>query len=341
MLEIRFDRFGAPPAVAKCVQASALPSPSAWEVIVKIEAFPINPADLAMLSGRYGYNPTPPSTIGMEAVGKVVDRGSSVTDIAIGDRVMVVANNNWAQLRAVPANLVHVVPQELDPLTAAVMKVNPATALMLLTKFVDLKPGSWVVQNAPLSNVGRLVIRFAKAFGLRTINLLRREEAKDLVKQLGGDVALLDSETVAKDLQQAVGRVPIRLGLDAVAGGSTGNLARCCNEGATVITYGMLSGEPCQIAAEEIVFRQVKHQGYWLSKILNRFTKDDRVALYDRLTELLIASDFKPHFDACFTIEQIREALEFASSGAGKAIVFPNGVPTDSALARSLVTASH
>ena len=123
---------------------------------------------------------------------------------------MVVANNNWAQYRAVPANLVHVVPNELDPLIVAVMKVNPATALMLLTRFVELKPGSWIVQNAPLSNVGRLVIRFAKAFGLKTVNLVRRETAIETVKQLGGDVVLLEHDAVAKQLQHVVGRAPIR-----------------------------------------------------------------------------------------------------------------------------------
>ena len=128
MLEIQFKDFGPPALVAQCVNSSEPGPPSAWEAKVRVDAFPINPADLAMLSGHYGILPTPPSTIGMEAAGTVVECGKSVTDLFEGDKVMIVANNNWAQYRCVPAKLLYRIPKDLDILIGATLKVNPATA---------------------------------------------------------------------------------------------------------------------------------------------------------------------------------------------------------------------
>ena len=193
MLEIQYEKFGPPSVVAKCVKAPDPGEPSAWDAIVEIEACSVNPSDLAMLSGRYGKLNKPPAKIGMEASGIVTAIGASVTELKVGDRVMVMANDNWAQRRAVPATLLQKVPKELDPLQVALMKVNPATALLMLR---EQKPGKndWVIQNAPLSNVGRAVIQVASCQNVRTINIVRRPEAVQEVKDLGGDVAILDGE---------------------------------------------------------------------------------------------------------------------------------------------------
>ena len=78
MKQVVYEKFGPPSTVAKCVEAPDPQAPSAWEVIVAVDAFPINPADLAMMYGQYGILNKPPSTIGMEAVGTVVEKGKSV-----------------------------------------------------------------------------------------------------------------------------------------------------------------------------------------------------------------------------------------------------------------------
>ena len=329
MLQVRVERFGPPSVVAKCQQAPDVAVPSAWEAIVKIIAFPINPADLAMLSGRYGTLPQLPSSIGMEAAGVVVNVGASVEHLQPGDRVMVVANDNWAQVRNVPANLLYKLPTEIDWLTASAMKVNFATAYLLLTDFVSLKKNQWIVQNAPLSNVGRLVIQIASALGLKTLNLVRRPEAVETVLELGGDLAIDSGAELSAQISQQISRSKIKLALDAVGGQATERLAQCCADKATIVTYGMLANESCQIAPEHLVFRQLQHQGFWLSKLLNRITLDQRNQLYNQIASLVVDHGIQPQFDRGFEIRQISEALRFAETGAGKAIVFPNGVPAD------------
>ncbi len=69
MKHIVFHRYGPPTLVAACEEVDRPTAPSAWEVIVQVDAFPINPADSAMILGQYGFLNSPPSTIGMEVLG--------------------------------------------------------------------------------------------------------------------------------------------------------------------------------------------------------------------------------------------------------------------------------
>ena len=336
MLQIQVDRFGPPSVVAKCVKVPTVENPASWEVIVKVDAFPINPADLAMLSGSYGILPKLPGGIGMEGAGTVVECGDSVTDLRAGDRVMIVANDNWAQFRKVPANLLHKVPNSVDPLVIATTKVNAATAYLLLTHYSKLKKGNWIVQNAPLSNVGRMIIQFAKGLGIRTVNLVRRESAISEVLEIGGDIAVESDENLPQNIQEKLGRAKIRLAFDAVGGTSTEMLASCCADKAKIITYGMLAGEPCHLRPERMVFQQMEHLGFWLSKLLNRFTHEERCQLYNDVVELMQAQDVHPKVDACFSMDRIGDAIRMAEQGKGKAVVFPNGVPEGSPRAADL-----
>src|SRR5712692_3775095 len=72
------------------------------------------------------------------------------------------------------------------------MGVNPPTAYLLLTDIVKLSCGSWVIQSAANSGVGRATVAVAKSLGLKTVNVVRREEVVAEVKALGGDVVLVD-----------------------------------------------------------------------------------------------------------------------------------------------------
>jgi mitochondrial enoyl-[acyl-carrier protein] reductase / trans-2-enoyl-CoA reductase len=180
MKQIQFHTFGQPSLIAKCVETPDLGSPSAWEVTVDIEAFPINVADLAMLSGNYGTLPKLPATIGMEAVGRIAECGSAVKNYTVGDRVILLANNNWAERRKVPVATVHKVSDTADVAQLALLKV----AYLLLENFAQLEPGDWLIQTAPLSSVGQCIIQLAKAKGLKTVNIVHRTEIEAQVHAL-------------------------------------------------------------------------------------------------------------------------------------------------------------
>ena len=228
-----------------------------------------------MLSGQYGALPTRfPATIGLEASGVVTGKGASVTGFEPGDKVIIVANDNWVQRRNLATSQLFKAPAEMDLNQLAMIKVNLLSANIMLKSIVDLEAGDFVIQSGPLSAVGRMVIGFAKARGIKTINIVRRDEAIKEVEELGGDFALLDGDDLAPRVLEAVNGDPIRLALDAVAGDITIRLADCLDKGGIVLNYGMLSGEPCQLRPDQTIFKDIKLQGFWLSKLLFKMSQN-------------------------------------------------------------------
>src|SRR5207344_299184 len=135
------------------------------------------------------------------------------------------------------------VPAGLDLAQAAMLRINPATALLLLEDHVALAPGDWVIQNVANSAVGRHLIVLAKARGVRTINVVRRDDIAAELRALGGDVVLSDGPDLVERARAAAGSGPVRLGIDAVSGAATKRIADCVGDGGVVASYGSMSGE--------------------------------------------------------------------------------------------------
>ncbi|WP_446326896.1 zinc-dependent alcohol dehydrogenase family protein [Burkholderia pseudomallei] len=327
MKQIRFDEFGAPARVASLSEVAEPGAPSPWEVLVDIEACTVNPADLARLAGRYGELPKLPATLGLEAVGRVAICGESVRNVAVGDRVILVGNDNWCQRRRLAESLVHKIPFELDPLQAASLKVGACTALELVRRHATLDRGAWLVQTAPLSTVGRAVMQIARHDGLRTLNIVRRPDAVDAVLVAGGDVALVDGPDLAEEAKASMGGALASLAFDAVGGEGLSRIGGLLEPGSTLIHYGMLSGEPIRLASEELIFRDIRLHGYWLTKRLSRLSYEQRDALLSEAVGLLAAGVLRTEVAATYPLEAIATALRHADEPGhrGRVYLLPNG----------------
>lgn len=331
MKQVRFEKFGSPSQVLRCVEAPDVGPPAAWEVVVDVEASVINPSDLAIIAGQYGSLPTLPATPGMEGVGRVTARGASVSALEIGDRVLLVGNDTWTQRRKVPAAAVFKVPQDLDVLQLAMLKVNPATALMLLRNSAKLVKGDWVLQTAPLSSVGRAVLQLARRYGYRTINVVRRPDAIEQVKAAGGDVVVEDGPGLAAAVAAATRNATIRLALDPVGGPGVERLADCLARHGTIVNYGMLTREPLSLRADQTIFKGITLKGFWLSEILSRLTLKERDEFFGELVGLLADGTVRGEVAATYPIEEIATAVRQAErqDRVGKVVLLPNGlVPT-------------
>ncbi len=327
MKQIQFTAFGTPRDVIACVDLADVGEPGSGEIVVDIDAFPINPADLLIISGGYAVKPDLPATLGAEGTGRITALGQGVADLAIGDRVIMLGRNNWCQRRLVPADTVVKVPGGADLLQLAMLKVNPATALMMLRRYVDLKPGDWLIQDAANSGVGASLIKLAKADGVKTVNVVRRAELIDDLKKQGADVVVVDGEDLADRVAAATGKAQIRLAIDAVGGTQITRLADCLAEGGTVVNYGLLSGEPCQIRADQTIFKGITLTGFWLQKTLTSTAYPDLKKLYQDLGNQVLSGDLRVDVEATYPIEQIKDAVDHAgrSGRNGKILVLPNG----------------
>ena len=150
-----------PQASIECVD---FPDPvlAEGQVLVQVLAAPINPSDVLTLTGEYGTLPPLPAIGGNEGVGKVVAHGPGVSAPAIGQTVLLPRGaGTWSTHVVGEARRLIPLPNEADPLQLAMMVVNPPTASLMLSEFVDLKPGEWVIQNAANSGVGGYLVQLA------------------------------------------------------------------------------------------------------------------------------------------------------------------------------------
>src|SRR4051812_32493200 len=191
-----YETHGNPSEVLRVVDLPQ-PAPGPDEVVVQMTAAPINPADLNSIEGKYPIKQPLPATPGMEGAGVVIEAGSAVRNLDVGTQVILPHSfGTWREVAVIAAEKVVAVPAEIEPVQAAMLKVNPITAWRMIHDFVALQPGDWLIQNAANSGAGQGVIQIARELGFKTVNVVRRAEPVEELRSLGGDVVLVDSESL-------------------------------------------------------------------------------------------------------------------------------------------------
>jgi NADPH:quinone reductase-like Zn-dependent oxidoreductase len=296
-------------------------------LVFDVLAFPINPADVSFCKGGYRLQPPLPATPGAECVGRVAAVGAGVEHVRPGDLVINLQRENWSQRRRVKGDDVIALPAGIDLRQAAMVRINPPTAQLLLSDIVELQPGEWVIQNVANSAVGRLVITLARRRGLRTLNVVRRESLIPELTALGADACLVDGPDLAARARAATGGVAFRLGLDAVSGDATGRIAACLADWGTAVTYGSMSGEDPHLNRADVVFRGVSLTGFMLGRYMNRRTLDQARAMFAELGARIADGTLRAPVARVYPIEEIAAALVHAQQGGrdGKILVAPNG----------------
>jgi trans-2-enoyl-CoA reductase len=327
MKQVLIEAYGTPWEVARCAEVPDVGAPAADEVVFDVLAFPINPADMGFCRGSYRLKPPLPATPGAECVGRVTAVGASVKHVKPGDLVINLQRENWAQKRKVKGLDAIPLPAGIDLRQAAMVRINPPTAQLMLSDFVDLKGGDWVIQNVANSAVGRLLIVLAHQRGLRTVNIVRRPELAEELKQLGADLVIVDGDDLAQRVARETGDAPIRLAVEAIGGAATGRIVDCVATDATVVHYGSMSGVDPQVGRTNFVYRGIKLTGFMLGRFLARRSAEKIRAIYADLGEQVMAGRLHAPVDTVYPIDKIKDALAHADKGGrnGKILVSPNG----------------
>ena len=323
MKAIQIEAFGNPAEVARAVDVPDVGVPASNEVVIALEASPINQYDLLMIAGGYGYRPRLPAIMGTEGVGRVVAVGAGVKHLKEGDRTLVpFLHPTWVEriktdvpwLRPLPPGDIH---------QFAMMGVNPPTAYLLLTDIVTLPHGSWVIQNGANSGVGRATTAIAKSLGLRTVNVVRRAEVIEEMKALGGDVVLVDGPDLAKRVAADTGNAPITLALDGVSDTSPMNLMSCLSDSGVLVSYGGTSRKPMVVHPGAFIFRKQTIRGFWLLYWYQSARPAKITAMFDHLAPLIAAGAISTPVAATYGFEQVREAITRAAQSGGKVLFTP------------------
>lgn len=329
MKAVVYRSFGAPHEVLAVEDAPPL-EPAPDEVVVGLEAAPIHLADLKQIQALPWFDQyTPPRSPGYEGVGRIAKLGSAVDGYRAGDRVFLpVRFGAWREEAVAKATELWRAPEHVAAEQLALVPINLSTAWLLLEGVVPLQPGDWIIQNAANSNVGHYVIKLARRRGCRTINVVRREALLPQLAAAGGDLNLLDGDDLAERVHAAIGEARPRLAIDAVAGSATMRLASCHGrEGGVVVTYGLLSGEPCRIPPEMLMFGGITLTGFMMFRTAQQVGPARMQEMREELNRFLVEEPPQARIAAIYRFAQVREAVTHAArSGAerdGKIILIP------------------
>ena len=318
-----FNQTGKPAEVLETQNFTPRP-PQPGEVLARILAAPINPADLNTIEGTYGVKLELPATPGVEGCGVV--ETSAHAAFQPGDKVIFLRRaDTWSTHTTVSGDSLFKLPPEIDPLQAAMLKVNPATAWRLLNGIEPTQPGDWIVQNAGNSAVGRCVIQLARDLGIRTISFVRRSELIDELQQLGGDQVFLDDEEGLAAAKSVLGGANAALAFNAVGGESALRLMKLLRESGTHITYGAMGRKPLTLPNGLLIFRDIRVRGLWVTRWVENAPADEVHAVYQNLAARVAAGKLHQPVDTTFSLDQFPNALAqlTAPQRSGKVLFTP------------------
>jgi trans-2-enoyl-CoA reductase len=318
-----FHQSGNPAEVL--VAESFVPrEPERGQVLIRILAAPINPADLNTVEGTYGVKLDLPATPGIEGCGEVVTSADNA--FSPGDRVIFLRRaDTWATHTTVAADTLFKLPPGIDPLQAAMLKVNPATAWQLLHGIEAAVKGDWIVQNAGNSAVGRCVIQLARDLGIRTVSFVRRVELIEELRQLGADQVFLDDEAGLAAAKTALGGANAALAFNAVGGDSALRIMKLLREGGTHITYGAMGRKPVTMPNGLLIFRDIRVRGLWVTRWLENAPASEVQSIYQDLASRVAAGNLNQPVDSTFPLEGYHEAIDRldAPERSGKVLFQP------------------
>jgi NADPH:quinone reductase len=224
------------------------PTPREHEVLVRIEAAPINPSDLGVLLAGLDPASLEPSgspdsprlagrlspellsaaaarvgqslPVGNEGAGVVVAAGSSpAAQALVGATVSVIGGATYAEYRCVPLAQVLPLPPGTSAVDGASWYVNPMTALSIV-ETLKREGHRALVHTAAASNLGQMLHKICTADGIPLVNVVRRPAQAELLRQLGAEhVVDTSAPTFNRDLREAVAETSATLAFDAIGGG--------------------------------------------------------------------------------------------------------------------------
>src|SRR5277367_66783 len=312
MRQLQLIAHGEPTDVIQLKTVSQ-PALGQEDVLVSMEAAPINPSDFMLVRGNYHVRPAFPFPVGVEGVGRVIQTGSKVDGALRGRRVLILPTyeqGTWADQVVLSARNVVPMSDDADPLQLSMIGVNPATAYLLLKRYASLMPGDWIGQTAANSAMGQYIIKLAKLAGVKTLNVVRREEAAEQVRQFGGDRVVIQSDNLAKDIEDALHGKKLSLVLDTLGGSPVGELGKSLKRGGSVLIYAMDSGQPPAFSPVQFIFDGLSLRGFWLIDWMRNAPRTEIQEVYQKLGELVADGRLSAEVEQVYPLEQFKTAFE-------------------------------
>jgi NADPH2:quinone reductase len=150
---------------------------------------------------------------------------------------------------------------------------------------------------------------------VKVVNLVRRQSAADALAAEGvAHVLATEDDRWASRVAELTGGAPLVRAVDSVGGKTASDLIDLLAPGGTLISFGALSGQPLQIDARQLIFKQKAVKGFWALARTERSSAADRVRMIGELVRLVASGALPLRVAATFALERAAEAA--AASGA-------------------------
>lgn len=309
------------------VKKIPVPKPGPGEVLVKMYASPINPSDLAFLAGGYGIKKEYPAVPGFEGSGVVVAAGKGILPkIWMGKKVACAASpiydGCWAEYMKTKAGMCVPVSKNISLDQAAMMFVNPMTALAFFDVYKNLanpdKKIRGIINTAAASALGKMIIKLGQKKGIPVISVVRREEQVELLKAEGAKYIVNSSDSdFSIKLKELARQLNATVIFDAVGGNMVQQLLNAVPKQSSLFIYGRLSEDACEILPGDLIFTGNRIQGFWLTGWL-KYKSFIQNIIATKKIQSLIGSELGTTIYKNFQIEQITEAIDTYQNNMSK-----------------------
>lgn len=311
-------------------QTIKTPSAAKGQVLIRVTMAPVNPSDVAFITGFYGQPRVAGIPAGFEGVGQVVaSGGGAIADRLVGRRVSFFAgvSGSWAQYAVAEAKTCIPLRSKMRDEDGAALLVNPLSAWALYD-MVRRSDSKAFVMTAAASQLCKLLIVLAAKHGYRPISLVRRDEHIGFLTDLGSSHVLnTEADGFTETLTSVLAHERPQILLDALSGPVAGAVFQQMGRHSRWVVYGGLDVRPAKLPdVGQLVFEGKRVQGFWLTSWIaeGSFVRMGRAAL--GVQSLFIDGTWTTDVTATVPLTKAHETVPavLAKPNAGKVMLTPN-----------------
>lgn len=291
------------------------------DVRIGVEYSSVSFAVGLMVAGKYQRRPPLPFVPGTECIGRVLETGTAVTRIRVGQRVAATVDWGAHAAEAVVAEYtVYPLPDGIDPAAAMHLPLSYGTAYGALVWSARLQPGETLLVTGAAGAVGIAAVQVARALGARVIAVASTEEKRTFALAQGADVAL-PTESFRDEVKALTGGRGVDVVFDPVGGPVFDACLRCCAQFGRMVIIGFAQGEIQQVPANLLLVKNIALHGFYYGAHVGWGLADEREAratkvraMMQTLFDWTASGRLSPCVSHRYPLERYREAMQAVHS---------------------------
>ncbi len=301
------------------------PEPREDEVVVRVIAAGLNPADRYLVQGQYPRAGTPPFTPGRDGMG-VIEKPMANGAYQAGDRVVSLGGKTGiseqgflAEYAAVPERWLAPLPKGWSPAEGAAGPLVLLTAWRALVVRGELQAGQTVLITGASGGVGSAAVMLAKGLGARVVALSRSAEKRAKLEALGADITVdSNADDLEKQVKKALAGSRIDLVVENLGGPFLNKCLNMTGPGGRIMVVGLLAGLEAPVTIGLLIHKALRIEGV----SVGNYTPEEAHAAWTRIVELLGAEGQKPLVDHVYPMEAVQDGFARLAEGPmGKIII--------------------